>query len=669
MGKSLEFLELDFNDPREAIMAITFSSVDFRELGKSKGSYSKTLIMPSTKRNDLFFGMSFDASAEGFFDPLIKVPIQISEIEFYGSLQLNSVNVLNGKPQSYSVNIFGDLGSWASLIGEGSIKDLKHHESHVLSAQSIEGSWSNTGLRDDYVYPIISYGNYLQDVGTLFNIEIAFWRPAFFVLPLVRQIFKEAGYTFIDKGLVNTPLVNAILPFTSKEVALDDVRVNASNDSSNTYHLFISAIAPHNTTTVFNEGINFNNEERDNINIFDNTIARYVVPSTGDLEITINVNDVLATTQPSGGLGSGSLSMHISAFNVTSGNSAAITNNVFISRIKDTTFSLSGTKTISQSEGNILEFRAVLIADGRVEMGAVRIKNADITIIPKASLLGDGAVLDHADVIQDVRKIDLVRDVIKRGNFRILTDNQKKTVEFIQEANFLQAEPENWDNKVDQSSPASISLIQNQGAKELTWSHDNDNSDGFIKDREDKNNISLGQRKVELESEYRKGSQDVYTSVFSATIDGTGLGGVPLPVMSTQELKQGEPVEIGEYETNFRNRILIYEGLQAGSFLLDGVIKGRYPKSSFVGEEFSLGFDDDPATGVIGLVSRYYKNAIKRLNKSRLYSGLFFLTELDISRLNFRTPKIIKGIHYYLNTVIDYKVNANQPTKVELISR
>ena len=685
MAKSLEFLELDFNDPKEVFIALNFSSVDFRDIGANKGSHSKKLVMPSTKVNDSFFGMSFDVTSEGFFDPLIKVPIQISEIEFYGTLQLNSVKVINGKPISYSVNLFGDLADWASLIGETGIRDLTHHKSHILDLDTVVNSWNSSGLDSDYVYPMISYGNFLQDRESDFSIDVAFWRPAFFVLPLIRQIFKEVGYTLIDTGIVNTEFKNAILPFTSKEVDLPDLEVIASRDlggaQSTNFGFATGSDEEAQIIKQFNNGnsptlqvipVSFEDEPQDTGDLFVNESGIYIAPSTDSynfsisMEVFVNMitldigldNDrTLAVVGAvlSDGVNSVPISQTESFTRLESPGTAFLTGNVDITLTKDTPY-----------------FIGIQILRSPKTTGDILVNTAGINIKPLASTLVSGALMEHGKVIQNIKKIDLIKAIVRKGNFRILTDNQKKTVEFVQERDFLLTKPENWDDKVDHSKPVDISFIQNQGAKELTWSYDNDSSDGFILDKEGRNDVDWGKRQVQLDSEYRKGSRNVYTSIFSSTIDGTGQG-IKMPVMSTQEFKQDEAITRGTFETNFENRILIYDGLRSGNFSIQNTAKTEYPFSYFVGKDFSLQWNNlsDFYSGALdqGLVDRYYQNAIKRLNKSRLYSGWFFLSELDISSLDFRTPKIINGVHYYLNNVIDYKVNANQPTEVELISR
>lgn len=685
MGKSLEFLDLDFFDPNDAIIAITYSSVDFRDLGSNRGSYSKTIKMPSTKVNDVFFGMSFEVQSEGLFDPLIKVPIQITEIEFYGVLQLQSVQTLAGKPITYTVNILGDLSDWASLIGEGSIKDLKHHTSHVLNEETISESWNNTGLTGDYVYPMISYGNFLQDVDSDFNIEVAFWRPAFFTLPLIRQTFKEIGYTFIDSGIKKTPLVNEILPFTSKDVELEAIAVEANNTTANTYEL--GGVLT--STVSASHSLQFNNEVSDVLNSFNNSIGRYVVPSTGDIEVEVNfVATLRMTSVLIGGaiLATPIVNMRVEAVNISTGNSVVITDSVTATGSNTFFFSLSGKATFPQLENDIIDIKLIVeyIAGLKV-ITSIDIGDMDVKIVPRTSVLATGSVIGHSGALQNIKKIDLIRDVLRKGNFRIVTNVKNKTVEFVQEADFLLTQAEDWSSKVDESKPAEIALIQNQGAKELEWSYVNDSSDSFIADKEGKIDTEWGRKRISLESEYRKGSQTVYTSVFSSTIDHRGIGSLFMPVMSTQEPEQDEPVVGGVFETNFDNRVLIYHGLRNGNFVIDGKPKTQYPYSYFTTHEFSLRWDSEGdeagKTQIIlsngldvvffgnGLIDRYYQNSIKRLNKSKMYTGYFWLTDLDISNLNFRKAKIINGVHYYLNNVIDYELNTNQPTMVELISR
>jgi hypothetical protein len=313
--------------------------------------------------------------------------------------------------------------------------------------------------------------------------------------------------------------------------------------------------------------------------------------------------------------------------------------------------------------------RSDVTVDMRNSTGGI---DSSIEIIPRLSALVTGSVIDHKVFVQNIKKIDLLSDIINQGNFRILTDNRAKTVEFIRRDEFLQQNTEDWSSKLDQSRPSTITHIQNDGAKELNWEYSNDSEDGFINDTSERLDVNWGTKKVVLDSEYRKGVSNVYTSVFSSTLDGSAMG-LKMPVMSTQKITQGEPIARGAFETSFENRCLIYNGLRSGSIKVDGLVRSAYPYCFFVDSSFSLQWDSlsdfyDGATDT-GLIDRNYSTSIRQLNNSKLLTAWFNLNELDISSLDFRKAKLINGTHYYLNKVTDYLVNNNQPTKVELISR
>ena len=706
MAKALEFLELDFHDPKEVFLAVTYSSVDFREIAKRKGSHSKSLVMPSTKKNDSFFGLSFEVSSEGHFDPLIKVPIQISDIEFYGTLELRSIEVLNNKPQSYTVNIFSDLADWASLIGEKSVRTLKHHTSHILNKTEIERSWHNNGTsRSGYVYPLISYGNFLQldsNRDSSFNIDPAYWRPAFFALPLIRQIFLEVGYNFIDKGIASTPFRDLILPFTSKDTKIDESRLDVSanisiddlvsstqfnpenvsiTDTFNTVPLenqigtVLGNVTTPNSVSVMTiiKTVKMARKTKDDSGLFLLPSSKFTSPADDLYKFNINLSTIKISIERANYRGNkhnggiAHLFIYDKKYN-TIANGAGVA--LISTPHESVSLNLNAEISLKKNQEVFIGIKFLVFNSQRIHYFTVI--DGSIDIRPGVATLVSGDLLDHSKIIQNIKKIDLIREVVRMGNFRIITDNQAKTVEIVQEKNFLLNTPEEWTDKRDESKPSNISLIQNQGAKELTWSYSNDSNDGFISDKSERNDVEWATKRVHLDSEHRKGTREVHSSIFSSTIDGIGMG-LPVPIMSNQELIQDEAVSRGPFETSFSNRVLIYGGIRDGNIVLDNVYKTIYPYSYFVSNEFSLQWDNlsDFYEGALdlGLVDRYYQNAINILNKSRLYTGWFFLTEVDIGTLDFRKPKIINGIHYYINKVIDYKVGANQPTKVELISR
>lgn len=684
MGKSLEFLELDFYDPNKSLIAISFGSVDFRNISQRKGTFSKTIEMPSTKVNDAFFGMAFDPSNTGNFDDKTRVPIIISEIEFTGTLQLKSASTVKNRPVSYSVNIFSDLADWASLIGEGSIRSLKHHESHNLTKDTVIASWSNSGSSGNYVYPLINYGNFLQDKPQDTDLELALWRPAFFTLPLIKQIFKEAGYSFIDKGFIGAGFKNHILAFTSKEVKLDEFRIDADTNNSDPVSFNNTSKFP----TSMRKTVNFLNKTSSNplSNFFNHLNGVFIPPSTDTYDISLNgyqihvqstggkQNEVIGTARlvylPIGHTGPefdiSPPREYISSVTAVS-NLFTLSGSVSVPLVRDKPY---GVAIRFEMDGETSVFASLVTVLGAGSLGDPLATS--ISIVPRSPTLIEGSTIDHSKFIQNIKKIDLINDVITMGNFRIVTDTINKTVEFIERDKFLLNSKEDWSDKVDHSRHSTVSHIQNEGPKELVWEYSNDSSDGFITDITDRFDEEYGSEKIILSSDYRKGSKTVHKSIFSSTIDGHGMG-ISMPVMSTQQIKQDEPIEAGVFETNFENRCLLYSGLRVGRIYIQGERQGSYPYAFFAGDNISLHYGKhnktDTSDKKIGLIGKFHKSTINQLDTSKLLSTWVDLTELDISNLSFRKIKIIEGVHYHLNLVKDYIVNGNQSTMVELISK
>jgi hypothetical protein len=67
------------------------------------------------------------------------------------------------------------------------------------------------------------------------------------------------------------------------------------------------------------------------------------------------------------------------------------------------------------------------------------------------------------------------------------------------------------------------------------------------------------------------------------------------------------------------------------------------------------------------LVDKYYKEQIRQINNGRLYTCYLKLNPVDIVNLDFRKPKLINGVYYYLNKIEDYLAGKDVSTKVELI--
>lgn len=696
MAAILDLFELDLNDPDKISIPLNFSSVDYRDIGKRKGTFSRTIKMPSTKRNDAFFGLSFEVTNEGLFDDKIKIPITINEIEFLGFMQLKGVSVIEGRTESYSVNIFSDMVDWSALVGSGSIRDLNHLTSHVLSEQNVRNSWNNDPLVNQYVYPVINYGNYITSST---DINLTKFLPSFFVYPLIVQIFKEAGYTFLGEYLSKSNLRNLILPFMgdkffttdsitiTTEISTLDLTVKTRTRASGSSQTLASGSGSSvNVPGSFIMPVTMSEVLMNNREHYNESTGVYVAPQDDTYNLSLDVDSLQYDFFD---VGSSFETVIVEVLlSITNGfgtSNTSLYQNVYFSNVGDISFNVNTNRSLSKNDAvrflikidkvNTGGLRDVILVDGTMDFTPAN--NLIVTeleddekaeagaVVTTTTETQDAILVDHKSSIQDIKKIDLLREVMVLGNYRVVTDNISKTVDFIPEDSFFRGQPKDWTYKKDNSKKIDISLVRNDGARILEFNYSNDSTDKMITDTEGNFRMTkYASESIEMESEHRTGTQVIHKSIFSATIDEFGL-----PVMM-------KDVETPEFEADFANRLLLWGGMRSGSYKIFGTQASSYPYSYFAGSNFSIAFNRPfgnlkSAFGgrAKGIVELQYTATIRKLNNAKLYKGYFWLDSYDIATLDFGRPIIVNDVQYYINRIIDYRVGANKPTQVELISR
>ena len=192
------------------------------DLGELPSDFTRTITIPGTKTNNAFFEHVYDISVTNpfLFSTNTKVEAYFDFGGIYvasGYLQLNKVNVLANKfIDSYEVNIFGSLSSFAREINRATLNDLTTLESynHTSSWTTITGSWDGALFGGDVVYPMADYGKGIEYnyAPNSFGINTASgsmgvhdFKPAIRIQRVFDAIFEEYGYTyestFIDSGV------------------------------------------------------------------------------------------------------------------------------------------------------------------------------------------------------------------------------------------------------------------------------------------------------------------------------------------------------------------------------------------------------------------------------------------------------------------------------------
>ncbi len=140
----------------------TFSVADVSDIERRNTSYSKTLTLPSTAKNQQLFGNIFDISVNNDyivgdvnigqnFNPAKQAQAQIflDNVKIFdGVLRMMKINSKEGDIV-YEVNMFGRLRDILHELGDKTLADLDFDDyDHVWNRTNIEASWSRTDWVD-----------------------------------------------------------------------------------------------------------------------------------------------------------------------------------------------------------------------------------------------------------------------------------------------------------------------------------------------------------------------------------------------------------------------------------------------------------------------------------------------------------------------------------------
>jgi hypothetical protein len=219
-------------------MSITYNVADIKDISVTKGSYSKTIVIPNTVNNRKVFSDITNISSEApNFNPNLRNRAFVlvdSQCVFEGYFQLTDVNI-NKKDgnDNLSLLIFADNNDFYTMLGEDYLEDLDLRRfDHNRTADNIIESWTKD-YKHGYYYGLMDTG---QDWDiTMINgttivsgsastpqygvVNVLDFYPSIYVRTLFDQIFAEAGFQWKSKSLTSdTPFNDLIIPFSNKTI-------------------------------------------------------------------------------------------------------------------------------------------------------------------------------------------------------------------------------------------------------------------------------------------------------------------------------------------------------------------------------------------------------------------------------------------------------------------
>jgi hypothetical protein len=650
MSSVLNIYNLDKYDPNSFLIPLTFSINDFRNLDTRNGVFSKTIKVPGTKKNDSLLGSAFDITAEGFFDrnKRSRAIVERDGIRYLdGSVQLKKVNISQGRFHEYELILYGELSDWANLLKGRNIRDIEY-STVLYNYANLSGTWTNNGRDDEYVFPLIDYSGFESDTSAT-DQQVENFRPSVFVYYIFRKIFEAIDYELKPGFFARKEFRDLILPYVGEatyasQEEMDGNRLEAIKTSTQTEtDGLIHTIVGWSTVDPVDPGGNF---------VFGTGI--YTAPYDG----TYNVIGFIQ-------LRNNALSATTIEFTVYKDGAQEVVHTIEIDATSDYSESVNF-GDIGLTAGQLLRLRVQAVSGGTNYTIETSFFDITLSQIP----IQDGIKFDIINGVYDITQVDFIKSFCQMFNLVCLTDSRLKSVEFIHRDEFYKpiSEADDWSSKLDINRLQELEQIEEGLNSVLKFEYAKDENDDNLINFRQTYNTYFANKETLLDNEFLKGSKNVANLPYAPTLmDWTLSGTIYAPKMfNTGFTKELEP------------RVLIYDGLQNGNWTFDGNAETQYPFAYFIKnistpQDISLSFSNlkDVSQGLqqndLGLVDKYYKEQIRQINNGRLYTCYLKLNPIDIVNLDFRKPKLINGVYYYLNKVEDYLAGKDVSTKVELI--
>ena len=205
-------VQLDTFDDEEVL--VSNNATGLFDIDKLPSDFTREITLPGSKRNNDFFKHAYDIdiNAPFLFQESEKVECYI-DISGYllvqGYLQLNRINVVNDKIDTYDVSLYGRLSNFSRDLSQNFLTDISGLDvyNHTASYDNITGSWDGHLFDGDIVYPLVDYGR-----GYFFQasaqpgqygidtraggLNTQDFKPAIRVTKVLDKMFEEFGYSF-----------------------------------------------------------------------------------------------------------------------------------------------------------------------------------------------------------------------------------------------------------------------------------------------------------------------------------------------------------------------------------------------------------------------------------------------------------------------------------------
>lgn len=212
-GKEIEVSELD-NVP----VALSYSLEEVENFEKKKSATAFDITLPATISNSKIYNTPHnpnveDLTSEEFFKSHQPCSATVGGVEVFKGKSFLKEATHTNRPESISINCYGNNGDWMVDLAEKSLHDFVNAEPHVLNNFNVTGSWDYDGLdqNKDFVYAPVRYGQpFLEDDKV---VGITQLKPSISIYWLLYRAFKAAGYSIVSDFMNTEYFRRMVLPW------------------------------------------------------------------------------------------------------------------------------------------------------------------------------------------------------------------------------------------------------------------------------------------------------------------------------------------------------------------------------------------------------------------------------------------------------------------------
>jgi hypothetical protein len=523
---------MDLSDDFDLL--ITRSIADIKNPEQRTSDWSKTVVLPGTKANNVLFGNIFEVDhtvlGNGQFSPNFNpnkkadVLVLVDGFEqLRGFIRLIQINVLDSDTIEYECSLHGQTADLFTTLGNAKLSELNFDEyNHVLNLTNVTNSWDTSIIKnassqafaygEGYVYAqmLSKYGSQNNNTNQ--------WRvddhvPSLYAKTIIDKILANTGYNYTSDSFFNTErFKRLVIPYNNFGFETDETAL--------TTRLFQAQLTTAQTITTYPQTLPFSNDSSggnfDNGANYNTSTYTYTVPTSGsyDFYVFLSANFTAGGGTPSAISLPARFTIKKNGVDV-----AAITINSMNASTNNWTWNSENFANVNCIIGDTIQIVLNGFYIGNILLGPVTI-NVDTYFYNKV----DSSTFAYNNTIDfglffagdDLQK-DMLSNFVKMFNLYIEQDIlNPKSLRFAPRDEFYNGSTKDWTNKLDYSQNVTIVPMGNLEANPYTFTF-KEGQDQYNKDYKQSTSRIYGDRVIRIDNDFVKEEKKIEVT-FAPTI-------------------------------------------------------------------------------------------------------------------------------------------------------